>query len=145
MKARCEAMFTILPPPAWRISGIAAFYRRSLATVFIEHGKVRDEHLIHEFAHHLDFSCGFGSGPLGVEFLEVQGFAPGQEWARGSSWRNVPAEQFAEAVVGWLGIDSVDLPVTGAAYALVARFASYGPSLAQTPPPLGATLRNIAF
>ena len=48
-------------------------------------------------------------------------------------------------MVGWLGIDSVDLPVTGAAYALVARFASYGPSLAQTPPPLGATLRNIAL
>lgn len=127
------------------VSGIAAFYRRSIATVFIEHGKVRDEHLIHEFAHHLDFSCGFGSGPLGTEFLDAQGFAPSQEWARGTSWRAVPAEHFAEAVVGWLGIDSVDLPVTGAAYTLVARFASYGPSLALTPPPVGATLRNIAF
>lgn len=127
------------------VSGIAAFYKRSLATVFIEHGKVRDEHLIHEFAHHLDFSCGFGSGPLGAEFLAVQGFAASQEWARGSAWRLVPAEQFAEAVVGWLGIDSVDLPVTGAAYTLVARFAAYGPSLTVTPPPVGATLRSVAF
>lgn len=127
------------------ITGIAAFYKRSIATVFIEHGKVRDEHLIHEFAHHLDFSCGFGAGPLGNEFLEAQGFGEAQEWARGSSWRAVPAEHFAEAVVGWLGIDSVDLPVTGAAYTLVARFASYGPSLAMTPLPVGATLRNLAF
>ena len=127
------------------ISGIAAFYRRSLATVYVEHGKVRDEHLIHEFAHHLDFSCGFGSGPLGAEFLAVQGFGADQEWARGSAWRLVPAEQFAEAVVGWLGIDSVDVSLNGAAYTLVARFASYGPSLSVAPLPAGATLRNIAF
>ena len=127
------------------IQGIAAFYRRSLATIFIEHGKVRAEHLIHEFAHHLDFSCGFGSGPLGAAFLEIQGFAADHPWAIGSGWRQVPAEHFAEAVVGFLGIDSVDLPVTAAAFTTVAQFAAYGASYATPPPPSGATLRNTAF
>ena len=127
------------------IQGIAAFYRRSLATIFIEHGKVRAEHLIHEFAHHLDFSCGFGSGPLGAVFLEVQGFASDHPWATGSGWRQVPAEHFAEAVVGWLGIDSVDLPVTAAGFTTVARFAAYGAAYATPPLPTGAALRNTAF
>ncbi|HAX82193.1 MAG TPA: hypothetical protein DCY40_06475 [Actinobacteria bacterium] len=127
------------------IQGIAAFYRRSLATIFIEHGKVRAEHLIHEFAHHLDFSCGFGSGPLGVAFLEVQGFPADHAWATGAGWRSVPAEHFAEAVVGFLGIDSVDLPITTAAFTTVARFAAYGAAAAIPPQPNGATLRNTAF
>lgn len=105
------------------VSGIAAFYRRSEQTVFIEHGKVRAEHLVHELAHHLDFSCGFNESGLGAEFLGAQGFAADQKWTRGSTWGRVPAEHFAEAVVGFMGIDSVDLPVSSAAFALVRRFA----------------------
>jgi len=101
----------------------AAYYRPSLRTLYIKHGKIRSEHLIHEFAHHLDFSCGFGSSERGVTFMTAQGFDPDHEWARGPSWRSVPAEHFAEAVVGYLGIDSVDLPITDGAYRLVRRFA----------------------
>jgi len=115
------------------VSGIAAFYRRSQQTVYVEHGKVRAEHLIHEFAHHIDFSCGFGESALGAAFLIAEGFAPDHEWARGSGWRDVPAEYFAEAVVGTLGIDSVDLPVTAEAFAAVTRFAADG--VDEAPPP----------
>lgn len=114
---------------AWasgKVSGIAAFYRRSEQTVFVEHGKVRAEHLIHEFAHHLDLSCGFNEGGLGAEFLGAQGFAADQQWTQGSTWGRVPAEHFAEAVVGFMGIDSVDLPVSSAAFALIRRFAIWG-------------------
>jgi len=120
--------------------GTAAYYRPSQKTVYIKHGKVRSEHLIHEFAHHLDFSCGFGSSERGAAFLSAQGFAADHEWARGSSWRDVPAEHFAEAVVGYLGIDSVDITVTDGAYRQVHRFAtgwsdvrSSGPVGPQTP------------
>ena len=106
------------------IRNIAAFYRPSENTVYIEHGKVRAEHLIHEFAHHLDFSCGFGSGAFGAAFLSAQGFAPNHAWANGAAWNDVPAEYFAEAVVGYLGIDSVDLPVSPQAFRLVTFFAT---------------------
>lgn len=128
----CVAPLTVVvvdsAEAAWGggVSGIAAFYRRSVQTVYIEHGKVRAEHLIHEFAHHVDFSCGIGVGPLGRTFLEAQGFDPDHEWTRGSGWRDLPAEHFAEAVVGWFGIDSVDLPVTPAGYAVVGEFAAHG-------------------
>lgn len=106
------------------IQGIAAFYRRSRSTVYVEHGKVHAEHLIHEFAHHLDFSCGFGSGDLGRRFTAVQGFESGHDWVRGTGWSDIPAEHFAEAVVALLGIDSVDLPITPSGLALVASFAA---------------------
>lgn len=125
----CVAPLTVVvvdsAEEAWGggVSGIAAFYRRSQQTVYVEHGKVRAEHLIHEFAHHVDFSCGFGTSGLGAVFLAAQGFTSDHEWARGSGWRDVPAEHFSEAVVGFLGIDSVDLPITAEAYAAVERFA----------------------
>jgi len=108
------------------VSGIASFYRVSTATVYIEHGKVSPENLIHEFAHHLDFSCGFGSSTLGSAFQAADGFAADHRWAGGSRWSDVPAEHFAEAVVGFLGIDSVDLPVTAEGFSLVAGFAAAG-------------------
>ncbi|HSM02256.1 MAG TPA: hypothetical protein VK960_07470 [Acidimicrobiia bacterium] len=123
---------------AWG-GGIAAYYRPSQDTVYIKHGKVRSEHLIHEFAHHLDFSCGFGSSERGSAFRTAQGFESDHEWARGSSWREVPAEHFAEAVVGYLGIDSVDLPVSDGAYRQVHHFAM-GWSEVRSSGPVGPTV-----
>jgi hypothetical protein len=84
------------------VGPIAAFYRLPpAAIVFVEHGKVRPDVLIHEFAHHLDVSCGLGSGPVGEAFRFAAGITSGKGWMSGTSWKNVPAEVFAEAIVAY--------------------------------------------
>jgi hypothetical protein len=57
--------------------------------------------LLHEFAHHLDFTCP-ELGPLRVAFLAAQGFPPGASWSEGATWETTPAEQFAEGVVEYV-------------------------------------------
>jgi hypothetical protein len=90
------------------VGPIAAFYRLPpAAIVFVEHGKVRPDVLIHEFAHHLDISCGLGSGPVGEDFRSAAGVPSGKGWTTGTSWRNVPAEVFAEAVVAFFDENAV--------------------------------------
>ncbi|HXJ65061.1 MAG TPA: hypothetical protein VNN79_15005, partial [Actinomycetota bacterium] len=53
--------------------------------------------MVHEFAHHLDFSC--PDRPLRRAFLADQGLPAGSYWRHGPSWDAVPAEQFAQAVI----------------------------------------------
>jgi hypothetical protein len=85
---------------------IAAFYQFPPdAKVFIEHGKVSPRVLIHEFAHHLDISCGLGEGTWGDRFRSAQGLPSERGWIRGSTWSAVPAEVFAESVVAYFGGD----------------------------------------
>jgi hypothetical protein len=52
--------------------------------------------LVHEFAHHLDFTCPTLRG-LRPAFLADQGFPPNVSWWRGNDWESTPSEQFAEA------------------------------------------------
>ena len=93
------------------VGPIAAFYRYPPAAIlFVEHGKVRPDVLIHEFAHHLDISCGLGAGSVGDEFRGAAGISAGKGWTSGTSWRNVPAEIFAEAVVAFFDAGAV-LPI----------------------------------
>lgn len=54
--------------------------------------------LLHEFAHHVEFSCP-GHDQLRAPFLEAQGFASDAEWFSGDTWETTPSEQYAEAVV----------------------------------------------
>jgi hypothetical protein len=54
--------------------------------------------LIHEFAHHLEFTCP-EHRTLRGPFLAAQGLPPNASWFEGPSWEQVPSEQFAEAVV----------------------------------------------
>jgi hypothetical protein len=54
--------------------------------------------LIHEFAHHVEFSCPEHE-ELRADFLSAQGFAAGTDWFTGDSWEATPSEQYAEAVV----------------------------------------------
>jgi hypothetical protein len=90
---------------------IAAFYRfPPEAVVFIEHGKVSPANLLHEFAHHMDISCGVAASLVGRTFLHAQGFALDADWLTGSSWARVPAESFAEAVVAVFGFEP-SLPI----------------------------------
>jgi hypothetical protein len=54
--------------------------------------------LLHEFAHHLEFTCP-EQGELRDGFLAAQGFPTGTDWFTGDSWETTPSEQYAEAVV----------------------------------------------
>jgi hypothetical protein len=57
-----------------------------------------EDTLVHEFAHHLDFTCP-GQRLLRPRFLEAQGLPPGSRWRAGKTWAQIPSEQFAEATV----------------------------------------------
>lgn len=120
------------------VGPIAAFYRVPPdAVVFVEHDKVTAGNLIHEFAHHLDLSCGVGESRLGRAFLIAQGFDPGAPWMYGPSWARVPAEAFAEAVVAAFGI-SPSLPLRTEAMAAMWGLARIPVRLGDVPPlPLG--------
>jgi hypothetical protein len=84
------------------VGSIAAFYRLPpVATVFVEHGKVNAPTILHEFAHHLDMSCGLGEEAAGAVFRTAQGIPETRGWLSGGSWKAVPAEAFAEAVVAY--------------------------------------------
>ncbi len=84
------------------VGSIAAFYRfPPEAIVFIEHRKVVPRNLLHEFAHHLDISCGLGDSATGDTFRAAQGLPEQRGWMSGGSWAAVPAEVFAEAVVAF--------------------------------------------
>ena len=84
------------------VGSIAAFYRFPPdAIVFIEHRKVVPRNLLHEFAHHLDLSCGLGDSATADTFKAAQGLPEQRGWMSGGSWAAVPAEVFAEAVVAF--------------------------------------------
>lgn len=103
---------------------IAAFYRYPpSSTVFIEHGKVKPAVIVHEFAHHMDVSCGFGRSHFGDEFLEAEGYDSDHEWIRGTAWSTVPAERFAEGVLEHLGVSGVEIAVGEKAVDLIGRWA----------------------
>jgi hypothetical protein len=53
--------------------------------------------LIHEFAHHLEFSCP-AQRSMREPFLAAIGFDRGAAWFAGRRWEDVPSERFAEAV-----------------------------------------------
>jgi hypothetical protein len=103
---------------------IAAFYRYPpSSTVFIEHGKVRPAVILHEFAHHMDVSCGFGRSDHGDHFLEAEGYETSHEWIHGTSWYRVPAERFAEGVLMYLGVEEIEIVVGDDAIDLIAAWA----------------------
>ena len=54
--------------------------------------------LLHEFAHHLEFTCP-EHNDLRSDFLAAQGFASGTDWFAGTAWEETPSEHYAEAVV----------------------------------------------
>jgi hypothetical protein len=54
--------------------------------------------LVHEFAHHLEFSCPEQRN-VRAAFLAVQDLPRSASWFDGPSWETTPSEQFAEAVV----------------------------------------------
>lgn len=55
------------------------------------------ETMVHEFAHHLDYTC--PDRGLRRTVLAAQGLPAGSPWRHGSSWAAIPAEQYAQAVI----------------------------------------------
>lgn len=54
--------------------------------------------LVHEFAHHLEFTCP-DHRSLRRGFLLAQGLPPSAPWFEGATWEETPSELFAEATV----------------------------------------------
>ena len=85
---------------AWELDSRAE-YQPSTGTLLIRvpgtPATLRSE-LLHEFAHHLEFTCP-DHEQLRTEFLVAQGFAPNTSWFDGDTWEATPSEQYAEAVV----------------------------------------------
>ncbi|HEY7400685.1 MAG TPA: hypothetical protein VH989_07290 [Actinomycetota bacterium] len=54
--------------------------------------------LVHEFAHHLDFTCA-ARADLRSAFLAAQGLPRDTPWFDGATWERTPSEQFAEAMI----------------------------------------------
>ncbi len=53
--------------------------------------------MVHELAHHVDPAC--LPDDVRASFRRVQGISADLSWDQGASWAEVPAEQFAEAMV----------------------------------------------
>lgn len=82
------------------------------------------ESLAHEFAHHLERTCGeFGSLQVALEPLLG---GSGVAWSVGPTWKETPSEQFAEAVVELVNGERIrhadTMPVDPAALELIARW-----------------------
>ena len=76
-------------------------YRPESATIVIRvpgtPATLRSE-LIHEFAHHLEFTCR-AHAEMRLDFLIAQDLPADAEWFSGESWELTPSEQYAEAMV----------------------------------------------
>jgi hypothetical protein len=85
---------------AWELDSRAE-YQPSTAILLVRvpgtPATLRSE-LLHEFAHHLEFTCP-AHEQLRRGFLVAQGFPADKSWFDGDTWETTPSEQYAEAVV----------------------------------------------
>jgi hypothetical protein len=85
---------------AWQL-GDRAEYRPETATITLRVPGTApnlSDSLVHEFAHHVEFTCPEHEELRGA-FLEAQGFPATADWFEGSAWETTPSEQYAEATV----------------------------------------------
>lgn len=98
--ARLDCIEPVTLEAAWELDNRAE-YRPASRTLAVRvpgtPATLRSE-LIHEFAHHLEFTCS-DQTELRAAFLHAQGFPPETEWFGGATWETTPSEQYAEATV----------------------------------------------
>lgn len=98
------ARWGCIPPvtlqAAWELDNRGEYHPGSATVVVRVPGTpatLRSE-LIHEFAHHVEFTCSEQNG-LRADFLQSQGFPITADWFDADSWETTPSEQYAEATV----------------------------------------------
>lgn len=100
MPARLDCIDDVTLAAAWELDSRGQ-YVPATATLTVRipgtAGTLRDE-MIHEFAHHVDFTCPQIS-VLRPAFIAAQGMPAATSWFDGDSWEETPSEQFAEAAV----------------------------------------------
>ncbi len=98
--ARHDCFPSVTLEAAWELD-TRAEYRPDTATLAVRvpgtPATLRSE-LMHEFAHHLEFTCS-EHRELRTDFLRAQGFAADAAWFEGNTWETTPSEQYAEATV----------------------------------------------
>ena len=98
--ARLGCVSPVMLEAAWELDNRAE-YRPGTATLTVRvpgtPATLRSE-LIHEFAHHLEFTCP-EHVDLRPQFMRAQGFPAEATWYEGDTWETTPSEQYAEATV----------------------------------------------
>lgn len=87
-----------------RALGARGRYDPATATVRVAMPRTADHlanALVHEFAHHIEYSCAAHRG-LRPVFRRAQGLPPATPWAAASDWRATPSEHWAEATVAYV-------------------------------------------
>jgi hypothetical protein len=109
--------------------GSRAVYDPATATVTVEvpaTAALLEAALIHEWAHHVEFHCPEHQG-MRPGFLAAQSAPVDADWFSGSTWADIPSEQYAEAAV-ILVLGRRQLPteaaVTPAAVEVLAQWAA---------------------
>lgn len=97
--ARRGCMSSLTLEHAWRLPDRAAYHpptRRIVLRVPATAATLRAT-LIHELAHHLEFTCAEHRS-LRRSFLAAHDLPADAPWRDGAAWEDVPSERFAEAV-----------------------------------------------
>lgn len=98
--ARHDCFPDVTLQEAWELD-TRAEYRPDTATLVVRvpgtPATLRSE-LLHEFAHHLEFTCP-EHRELRTDFVRAQGFPAETRWFDGDTWETTPSEQYAEAII----------------------------------------------
>ena len=101
--AHADCLHAVTVAGAWELDDRARYVpSRTTVTVRIPGTKPNlSASLVHEFAHHLEFTCPQGVG-IRSAFKAAQGLSSGLPWRGGPTWELTPSEQWAEAVAEYV-------------------------------------------
>lgn len=116
-----------------------AAYSPSEATLFVKPGDLDRVVVIHELAHHLDFTCG-AADAVGSDLRAAQGLPAGRAWWLEGAPVDWPAEYFANAVVVLFG-EETRHDVKAGTVEVVAAWVAAEP--ARTPPVLSGVVPSL--
>ncbi len=98
--ARHDCISPVVLSAAWNLDDRAMYQPSSTTVVIRVPGTAPNlrNGLIHEFAHHVEFTCPEHE-ELRAGFLAAQGLPASTDWFDGDTWATTPSEQYAEATV----------------------------------------------
>jgi hypothetical protein len=126
--ARRDCLAPVAVDGAWELDDRATYdpQRRLVRVRIPATAPSLEGSLVHEFAHHLEFTCRPQRG-LRRAFRAAQGLPREARWWHGAAWERTPSEQFAEAttelVLGRRGTH-VPVPVTDEAVQVIRDWAT---------------------